>query len=188
MFDKLKLSKLYSQYPDYSSLSEENEDQFDDLLTELFIDYFGRVSAERRHEILASWNYDFPKEILEWVVTQADTDIATAQMLYWRMEPESVRDCEAKEDIPILEAIEQRIGEAFYQDNGFAYNPRNDDQSDVVKMNTENTPESYYHPELLKNREGKFIEGINENDAIPKESFKAYKRLVCALGLEDCYL
>ena len=105
MFDKLKLSKLYSQYPDYSSLSEENEDQFDDLLTELFIDYFGRVSAERRHEILASWNYDFPKEILEWVVTQADTDIATAQMLYWRMEPESVRDCEAKEDIPILEAI-----------------------------------------------------------------------------------
>jgi hypothetical protein len=54
------LKDLYSRFPDYSALTPEDEDQFDDLLTQLFIDYFGRVSTLRRHEVLASWNYDFP--------------------------------------------------------------------------------------------------------------------------------
>ena len=141
------------------------------MLTELFIEYFGRVAAIRRHEVLASCNYDFPKEILEWVVSQAEMDIATAQMIYWRMKPESVRDYEVEEDIPIMEAIEQR----------------NDCHYDAVKNNTDNTPESFYHPEVLKNREGKVIEGISDDDSIQKELFKAYKRLVCAMNMEDCY-
>ena len=182
------LKDLYSHFPDYSTLTPEDEDKFDDLLTELFIDYFGRVSTLRRHEVLASWNFDFPKAILEWVVSQADTDIATAQMVYWRMEPESVRDCEVEEDLPIVETVEQRIGQGFYQDNGWAYDPRNDFGNNAVKNNTDNTPEDFYPAELLKTRTGKHIDGIQTNDAIPEELYPAYARLVRALGLEDYYL
>ena len=182
------LKDLYSHFPDYSALTPEDEDKFDDLLTELFIDYFGRVSTLRRHEVLASWNFDFPKAILEWVVSQADTDIATAQMVYWRMEPESVRDCEVEEDLPIVETVEQRIGQGFYQDNGWAYDPRNDFGNNAVKNNTDNTPEDFYPAELLKTRTGKHIDGIQTNDAIPEELYPAYVRLVRALGLEDYYL
>lgn len=181
------LKDLYSRFPDYSALTPEDEDQFDDLLTQLFIDYFGRVSTLRRHEVLASWNYDFPKAILEWVVSQADTDIATAQMIYWRMEPESVRDYEVEEDLPIVETVEQRIGQGFYQDNGWAYDPRNDNGCNEVKSNTDSTPEDFYPPELLKARTGRHIEGIQTNNAIPEELYPAFARLVKALGL-DFYL
>jgi hypothetical protein len=181
------LKDLYSRFPDYSALTPEDEDQFDDLLTQLFIDYFGRVSTLRRHEVLASWNYDFPKAILEWVVSQADTDIATAQMIYWRMEPESVRDYEVEEDLPIVETVEQRIGQGFYQDNGWAYDPRNDNGCNEVKSNTDSTPEDFYPPELLKARTGRHIEGIQTYNAIPEELYPAFARLVKALGL-DFYL
>ena len=179
---------LYASYPDYSSLTPEDEDRFDDLLTELFIDYFGRVPALRRHEVLAVWNYDFPKAILEWVVSQADTDIATVQMIYWRMEPESVREYEVEEDFSILETVEQRIGNHFYVDNGWAYDPRNDEGNNAVKNNTENTPEDSYPPELLKCRTGHTIMGGQFDNGVPDELFPAYKRLVKALGLEEFYL
>ena len=152
------------------------------MLTELFIDYFGRVSPIRRHEVLSVWNFDHPKAILEWVVSQADTDIATAQMIYWRMEPESVRECEAEEDLPILEIVEQKIGQGFYQDNGIAYDPR-DDYGDAVETNTVHTPENSYPAELLKSRPGRqfAITGILA-DSIPEELYPAYSRLVRALG------
>ena len=171
------LKDLYAHYPDYRDLSPDDNDRsgekFDSLLTELFIDYFKRVPAVRRHEVLASWNFDNPEAILEWVVSQPDTDIATAQMIYWRMEPESVRDCEVEEGLPILEIVEQRIGQGFYQDNGLAYDPRNDERYNAVNNNTEHTPEESYPAELLKTREGRHIEGINTDDGIPEELYPA---------------
>lgn len=186
------LKDLYAHYPDYRDLSPDDNDRFgekfDSLLTELFIDYFKRVPAVRRHEVLASFNFDNPKAILEWVVSQPDTDIATAQMIYWRMEPESVRDCEVEEDLPILEIVEQRIGQGFYQDNGLAYDPRNDERNNAVKNNTEHTPEESYPAELLKTREGRHIEGINTDNGIPEELYPAFVRLVRALGMDDIYL
>lgn len=184
------LRDYYSKFPVYEDVDPDDDDideLFDKQLTELFIDYFGRVSALRRHEVLSSWNFDHPKDILKWVISQPGTDIATAQMIYWRMEPESVREYEEDEDLSILDIIEQGISQGLYEDNGFAYDPRND-YGDAVEANTEHISEDEYLPELLKAREGRQVDGIDSDDGIPEELFPAYERLVHAFGMEDYYL
>ncbi|MCQ2118567.1 MAG: DUF4274 domain-containing protein [Bacteroidales bacterium] len=172
-----------------SDNNEEDESElFDARLTELFVDYFSRASAFRTHEVLLSWNFDNPKKILEYVVSQAGTDIATAQMIYWRMEPESVRDCEEEEDTIILDIIEQNIGQGYYADNGLEYDPRDDEGRNAIEDNTEHTPEDTYHPELLKSRTGIHLEGIMDDDGIPAELYSEYAGLIRSFGLEDAYL
>lgn len=55
----------------------------------------------------------------------------------------------------------------------------------AVKNNSEHTPEDSYPAELLKTREGQYIEGINTVNGIPEELYPAFVRLVRALGMED---
>lgn len=181
------LRDYYSKFPVYENVDSDDDESFDKSITELFIDYFSRVSALRRHEVLASWNFDHPKDILKWVMSQPGTDIATAQMIYWRMEPESVRDYEVDDDISILETIEHGINQGLYEDNGFAYDPRKDN-GDAVLSNTEHTSEDEYLSELLKSRVGRQVEGLNTDNGIPEELYPAYERLVLSFGREDFYL
>ena len=104
---------------------EITEEEFDELSTELVIDYLKKHGPKERQMLALCWNFDNSKEVIRWIVDQPDTDKGTILLLYWYMTPgfykkfADRKECEeeaswALEDYDIIETIEKNYLSGFY--------------------------------------------------------------------------
>lgn len=69
---------------------EITEEEFDELSTELVIDYLKKHGPKERQMLALCWNFDNSKDVIRWIVDQPDTDKGTILLLYWYMQPLSL--------------------------------------------------------------------------------------------------
>lgn len=61
-------------------------------------DYLAERGPELWHAVADDWNWDNGLWILEWIIRQPDCERATAQLIFWRAEPEWFLPFGGKED------------------------------------------------------------------------------------------
>lgn len=105
---------------------EITEEEFDELSTELVIDYLKKHGPKERQMLALCWNFDNSKDVIRWIVDQPDTDKGTILLLYWYMAPGFYKkfadreECKeeafwALEDYDIIQTIEKITFLAFME-------------------------------------------------------------------------
>ena len=69
-----------------------DEDEFEELSTELIIDFLKKNTPKERQLLAISWNFDNSKKVIKWIVEQPDTDKGTILYLYWYMTPSFLKE------------------------------------------------------------------------------------------------
>lgn len=75
-----------------------------------------------------TWNFDNPKNVIQWIVEQPDTDKGTCLLLYWQMAPgfskkfANREECESTdkwylEDYNIIQTLNKTTLQAFTKNN-----------------------------------------------------------------------
>ena len=54
-----------------------DEDEFEELSTELIIDFLKKNTPKERQLLSINWNFDNSKKVIKWIVEQPDTDKGT---------------------------------------------------------------------------------------------------------------
>ena len=120
---------------------EITEEEFDELSTELVIDYLKKHGPKERQMLALCWNFDNSKDVIRWIVDQPDTDKGTILLLYWYMAPGFYKkfadreECKeeafwALEDYDIIQTIEKNYLSGFYGNQKYAFDPANDEYRD----------------------------------------------------------
>lgn len=162
---------------------EITEEEFDELSTELVIDYLKKHNPKERQMLALCWNFDNSKEVIQWIVDQPDTDKGTILLLYWYMEPRFYKkfadreECEeeaswALEDYDIIQTIEKNYLSGFYGNQKYAFDPANDEYSDHYDWTSEYEEEeakAKIPKELFLALEGERIENPQWEEGIPTE-------------------
>ena len=162
---------------------EITEEEFDELSTELVIDYLKKHNPKERQMLVLCWNFDNSKEVIRWIVDQPDTDKGTILLLYWYMEPRFYKkfadreECEeeaswALEDYDIIQTIEKNYLSGFYGNQKYAFDPTNDEYSDHYDWTSEYEEEEAkvkIPKELFLALEGEWIENPQWEEGIPTE-------------------
>lgn len=130
------ITKLLDENYDWGDVRID-EDAYDELSAELIIDYLKKHDPEARQMLALTWNFDNPKNVIQWIVEQPDTDKGTCLQLYWQMAPgfskkfANREECESTdkwylEDYNIIQTLEQNYTSGFYQEQRYAFNPQHD--------------------------------------------------------------
>ena len=130
------ITKLLDENYDWGDVRID-EDAYDELSAELIIDYLKKHDPEARQMLALTWNFDNPKNVIQWIVEQPDTDKGTCLLLYWQMAPgfskkfANREECESTdkwylEDYNIIQTLEQNYTSGFYQEQRYAFNPQHD--------------------------------------------------------------
>lgn len=99
------------------------------------------MNTEQLHELADQWNWDDGLTVLQKIIENPHCSIGTACLIYWRGSPHYFRKFTHPDEIPfynrenydLLEQIEKRMAASFFQHNGIAYDPRNDEGSDFTR-------------------------------------------------------
>lgn len=170
---------------------EITEDEFDELSTELVIDYLKKHGPKERQMLVLCWNFDNSKEVIQWILDQPDTDKGTILLLYWYMAPgfykkfADRKECEAEsswalEDYDIIETIENNYLSGFYGNQRYAFDPANDEYRDHYDWTSEYEEEEAkvkIPKELFSALEGEQIENPEWEEGIPAEISEIMDRL-----------
>ncbi|CUK42202.1 DUF4274 domain-containing protein [Listeria monocytogenes] len=60
------------------------EEEFEEQVSELFINYLEKCTPEEIHQVVVEWNFDNPKKPIHWIANSTKTDKGTALMLWSR--------------------------------------------------------------------------------------------------------
>lgn len=163
---------------------EIDEDEFDELSTELIIDFLVKNTPKERQLLVLSWNFDNSKKVIKWIVEQPDTDKGTILYLYWHMEPifykkkykdEKEYDEENSwelEDFNIIKTIEKNYLANFYKNQIYAFNPKKDSYSagyDWTESYDESKLKSKIPSILFEALTGESLEVPNWEEGIPTD-------------------
>ena len=190
----LKIEDILREDFDWENV-EMDEDEFDELESQLIINYLKKNSPKERQLLAIDWNFDNSKEVIKWIAEQPDTDKGTALFLYWYMNPQEFKqyenreDCKKKdswllEDYDIVETLEKNYISGFYKNQKYAFNPKNDVYSgydwtegefDEEEMKTE-IPEEMYIA-----LEGEVLESPGWGEGIPDDIIPIFDKLCEAL-------
>ena len=165
-----------------------DSDTFDELMADLIIDYLKKHGPEERHKLIICWNFDNPKEVIQWIIEQNDTDKATALLIYWMMQPGFSKQFQNRdecaswylEDYDIIQTIEHNYLSNFYQQQQLACDPKNDIYSNgydwTSDINREKMkvpiPEIMFTPLI-----GTTVENPHWSEGIPDELQPVINRL-----------
>ena len=173
-----------------------DEDEFEELSTELIIDFLKKNNPKERQLLAISWNFDNSKKVIQWIVEQPDTDRGTILYLYWYMAPSFYKEncadrkeCEEKyswglEDYDIISAIEKNYLSDFYNAQIYAFNPTNDlysDGYDWTKEYDESKAKVKIPDVMFKALEGEILENPGWDEGIPTDLSEIMDKLYSAL-------
>lgn len=192
----LKVEDILREDFDWENL-EIDEDEFDEIETELIIDYLKKNSPKERQLLAIDWNFDNSKEVIKWIAEQEDTDKGTALFLYWYMNPQDFKkykdreeweenDSWALEDFDIVETLEKNYISGFYKNQKYAFNPKNDVYSgyDWTKEVDESDMKAEIPKEMYIALDGEVLESPNWGEGIPDEIIPILDKLYEALDEE----
>lgn len=192
----LKVEDILRGDFDWENL-EIDDDEFDEIETELIIDYLKKNSPKERQLLAIDWNFDNSKEVIKWIAEQPDTDKGTALFLYWYMNPQYFKkykdreeweenDSWALEDFDIVETLEKNYISGFYKNQKYAFNPKNDVYSgyDWTKEVDENEMKAEIPKEMYIALDGEVLESPNWGEGIPDEIIPILDKLYEALDEE----
>ena len=102
------------------------EDEAARLLPEL-----PRLPATTLHEFARDWNCDGGLEPLAQVIRLPQCELATAKLVYWRMDPIWYLQFKTRSEVPyhareafdLVEEIERRVRDKFYREGGLTFDP-----------------------------------------------------------------
>ena len=102
------------------------EDETGRLVPEL-----SRLPAEKLHAFAQHWNHDGGLEPLTRVVRLPQCELATAKLVYWRLDPiwylqfggRSQVPGHAQEGFDLIQEIERRVRDGFYPDGTLTFDP-----------------------------------------------------------------
>ena len=104
---------------------------------------YKKLSAAEWHQFVQNYNYDDGNAPLKWIIDQAHCDKGTALCLYWHLQTyllcQQDRYPGYEEQFNILKKIEQHYLAGFYQNEQFAFEPR--DNFLDSRINTSCIPE-----------------------------------------------
>lgn len=192
----IKIEDILRENFDWENL-EIAEDEFDEIETELIIDYLKKNSPKERQLLVIDWNFDNSKEVIKWIAEQPDTDKGTALFLYWYMNPQYFKkykdrkECEKDdgwilEDFDIVETLEKNYISGFYKNQKYAFNPKNDVYSgyDWTKEVDESDMKAEIPKEMYIALDGEVLESPNWGEGIPDEIIPILDKLYEALDEE----
>ena len=177
----LKIEDILREDFDWENVKID-EDEFDELESQLIIDYLKKNTPKERQLLAIGWNFDNSKEVIKWIAEQPDTDKGTALFLYWYMNPqffkkyENRKECEeggdwVLEDYNIVETLEKNYISGFYKNQKYAFNPKNDVYSgyDWTKEVDETEMKAEIPKEMYMALEGEVLESPGWGEGIPDE-------------------
>lgn len=177
----LKIEDILKKDFDWENV-EIDEDEFDELETQLIINYLKKNSPKERQLLAIDWNFDNSKEVIKWIAEQPDTDKGTALFLYWYMNPQFFKkyknkeECEKDgswilEDYDIVETLEKNYLSGFYKNQKYAFNPKNDVYSgyDWTKEVDEDEMKTEIPKEMYTALEGEILESPGWEEGIPDD-------------------
>uniref|UniRef100_UPI0026341DF1 DUF4274 domain-containing protein n=1 Tax=Fusobacterium sp. TaxID=68766 RepID=UPI0026341DF1 len=192
----IKIEDILREDFDWENL-EIDEDEFDEIETELIIDYLKKNSPETRQLLAIDWNFDNSKEVIKWIAEQPDTDKGTALFLYWYMNPQYFKkykdreECEKDggwilEDFDIVETLEKNYISGFYKNQKYAFNPKNDVYSGYnwTKEVDESDMKAEIPKEMYIALDGEVLESPGWGEGIPDEIIPILDKLYEALDEE----
>lgn len=192
----LKIEDILREDFDWEDI-EIDEDEFDDLETDLIIDYLKKNTPKERQLLTIDWNFDNSKEVIKWIVEQSDTDKGTALFLYWCMNPQFLKkyknreECEeedswALEDYDIVETLEKNYISGFYKNQKYAFNPKNDIYSgcDWTKEVAEDEIKAKIPKEMYIALDGEILKSPNWGEGIPDDIIPILDKLYEVLDEE----
>lgn len=123
------------------------------------------------HRVALDFNWGEPLYLLDWIVQQADCDVATALTIFWKGEPGSwLEEKGSKPDRPngfsylnkkICAYIAERIGAGGYTRSKIAFDPDAWTKKDYVDLAAEEkrleNPNFHVHPDLIRKRRGRRV-------------------------------
>ena len=177
----LKIEDILREDFDWENV-EMDEDEFDELESQLIINYLKKNSPKERQLLAIDWNFDNSKEVIKWIAEQPDTDKGTALYLYWYMNPqffkkyENREECEEEggwvlEDFDIVETLEKNYISGFYKNQKYAFNPKNDEYSgyDWTKEVDKDEMKAEIPKEMYIALEGEVLESAGWEEGIPDD-------------------
>ena len=184
----LKIEDILREDFDWENVEDELENQ-------LIINYLKKNSPKERQLLAIDWNFDNSKEVIKWIAEQPDTDKGTALFLYWYMNPqffkkyENRKECEeedswALEDFDIVETLEKNYISGYYENQKYAFDPKNDPYNSDYDW-TEEVDEEEMKREIPKEMymalDGEVLESPNWEEGIPTALSEIMDKLCDAL-------
>lgn len=134
--------------------------------------WLGSAGPEDWHRVALDFNWDAPLHVLDWIVRQADCDIATALTIFWLGEPacwlveEGASDEEPNGfswlNAKICAYIANRVREGGYARSGIAFAPDTWTKQRYVELvaaeQSMERPNFRSHPDLIRDRRGRAVE------------------------------
>jgi len=100
-------------------------DKFDNYDAEqrAMIDWLTGRSPDARHAIAEDLNFDFAEDVFEWILTQPDSDLATAASYFWRAGPMEILEHPAtfEEENLTIKRLVDRVNAGFYRRSEIFY-------------------------------------------------------------------
>ena len=123
------------------------------------------------HRVALDFNWGEPLYLLDWIVRQADCDVATALILFWKGEPGCwIEEERSESERPngfsylnkkICAYIANRIGAGGYTRSKIAYAPDTWTKKDYVDLAAVEkqlaNPNFRTHPDLIRERDGRMV-------------------------------
>ena len=193
----LKIEDILREDFDWENV-EMDEDEFDELESQLIINYLKKNSPKERQLLAIDWNFDNSKEVIKWIAEQPDTDKGTALYLYWYMNPqffkkyENREECEEEggwvlEDYDIVEILEKNYISGFYKNQKYAFDPKNDPYNSDYDWTEEVEEEEMKREipeEMYMALDGEVLESPNWEEGIPDDIIPIFDKLCEALDEE----
>ncbi|MFM2162313.1 MAG: hypothetical protein RLZZ383_1825 [Pseudomonadota bacterium] len=124
------------------------------------------------HRVVLDFHWDAPLYVLDWIVRQADCDIATALAVFWRGQPECwlVEDASSDEEPngfaylnrQICAYVANRVAEGGYARSEIAFVPDTPTRADYVSLVAAEQacehPNFRAHPDLVRDRRGREVD------------------------------
>lgn len=150
------------------------EDELDDVINKIIIDYLKSVAPLEWHKTAMDWNWDNDYTVLSWIVNNPETDKATALLIYWMSGPRWSKQFATREDMlkdsswyansfDFINDLERKYTSGFYTNQNFAYNPACDHEG----YNW--TDEYNDKPQLREIPKEMFVELLGETVTYPND-------------------
>ena len=112
-------------------------EQYERIQGEMVIEFLKNVTSKERHQLALGWNWDSNLNVLKWIISDPDTDKATALYIYWANGPRWHKQYANREEamvenagdissFDLTEEIEKLFLSGFYKNHQFAFDPTND--------------------------------------------------------------
>jgi len=112
-------------------------EQYEQIQGEMVIEFLKTATSKERHQLVLGWNWDSSLNVLKWIISDPDTDKATALYIYWangpRWHKQYVNREEAMAESPwnisnfdLAEETEKLFLSGFYKNHQFAFDPTSD--------------------------------------------------------------